>query len=79
MGCASLDNINSATLDRIITWKFFNDETVEMPAPKSTLGMSVRERACINIVHNRWTTDELARPLLCETQEAEQDSSRRKN
>ena len=37
MGGASLDDIKSATLDRIITWNFSNDDTAEMPAPKSTV------------------------------------------
>jgi len=37
MGGASLDNIKSATLDHIITWNFSNDDTAEMPAPKSTV------------------------------------------
>ena len=41
MGGASLDDITSATLDHIITWNFYNDDTAEMPAPKSTLGRSV--------------------------------------
>jgi len=37
MGGASLDDIKSATLDHIITWSFSNDDTAEMPAPKSTV------------------------------------------
>jgi len=37
MGCASLDDIKSGTLDHIITWNFSNDDTAEMPAPKSTV------------------------------------------
>jgi len=37
MGGASLDDIKSATLDHIITWNFSNDDTAEMPAPKSTV------------------------------------------
>jgi len=36
MGGASLDDIKSATLDHIITWKFSND-TAKMLAPKSTV------------------------------------------
>jgi len=31
MGGASLDDIESATLDHIITWNFSNDDTAEMP------------------------------------------------
>jgi len=37
MGGASLDDIKSATLEHIITWIFYNDDTAEMPALKSTL------------------------------------------
>jgi len=37
MGGASLDDIESATLDHIITWKFSNDDTAKMPALKSTM------------------------------------------
>ena len=37
MDGASLDDIKSATLDHIITWNFSNDDTAEMPAPKSTV------------------------------------------
>ena len=37
MGGASLDDIKSETLDHIITWNFSNDDTAEMPAPKSTV------------------------------------------
>jgi len=37
MGSASLDDIKSATLYHIITWNFSNDDTAEMPAPKSTM------------------------------------------
>jgi len=37
MGGASLDDMKSATLDHIITWSFSNDDTAEMPAPKSTV------------------------------------------
>ena len=37
MGGASLDDVKSATLDHIITWIFSNDDTGEMPAPKSTV------------------------------------------
>ena len=40
MGGASLDEIKSATLDHIITWNFANDDTAEMPAPKSTVHWS---------------------------------------
>jgi len=58
---ASLDDIKSATLDHIITWNFSNDDTAEMPAPKSTmhwlgacaLVKSVCERSCADIVHKR--------------------------
>ena len=39
MGGASLDDIKSATLDHIITWNFSNDDTAEIPAPKSTMPM----------------------------------------
>jgi len=37
MGGASLDDIKSATFDHIIKWNFSNDDSAEMPAPKSTL------------------------------------------
>ena len=37
MGGASLDDIKSAILDHIITCNFSNDDTAEMPAPKSTV------------------------------------------
>ena len=37
MGGASLDDIESATLDHIITWSFPNDDTAETPAPKKEL------------------------------------------
>jgi len=37
MGGASLDDIKSATLDRIITWNFSNDDTAKMLALKSTV------------------------------------------
>jgi len=37
MGGASLDDIKSATLDHMIALKFSNDNTAEMPAPKSTV------------------------------------------
>jgi len=36
MGRASLDDIESATLDLIITWNFSDDDMAEMLAPKST-------------------------------------------
>jgi len=51
MGCASLDDIKSATLDQIITLKFSNDDTAEMPALKSTvhwLGACVNDHALIS-------------------------------
>jgi len=51
MGGASLDDIKSATLDHIITWNFSNDDTAEMPAPKSTvhgLGACVNNHALIS-------------------------------
>jgi len=35
MGGVSLHDIKSATLDHNITWNFSNDDTAEMPAPKS--------------------------------------------
>jgi len=44
MGGASLDDIKSATLDHIITWNFSNDNTAEMPAPKSTVHWLERVR-----------------------------------
>ena len=37
MGSASLDDVKSATFDHIIRWNFSNDDTDEMPAPKSTV------------------------------------------
>jgi len=37
MGDASLDDTKSATLYHIITWNFFNDDTAEMLALKSTV------------------------------------------
>ena len=51
MGGVSLDDIKSATLDHIITWKFSNDDTAEMPAPKSTvhlIGACVNDHALIS-------------------------------
>ena len=45
MGGASFDDIKSATLDHIITWNFSDDDTAEMPAPKSTVYWL---RACAN-------------------------------
>jgi len=51
MGGASLDDIKSATLDHIIMWNFSNDDTAEMPAPKSTvrwLGACVNDHALIS-------------------------------
>ena len=45
MSGASLDDIKSATLDRIITWNFPNDDTAEIPAPKSTVHLV---EACAN-------------------------------
>jgi len=51
MGGASLDDIQSATLDHIITWNFFNDDTAEMPAPKITvhwLGACAHDHALIS-------------------------------
>ena len=51
MGGASLDDIKSATLDHIITWNFSNDDTAEMPAPKSTvhwLGARANDHALIS-------------------------------
>jgi len=54
MGGASVDDIKSATLDHIITWNISNDDTAEMPAPKSTVHwLGVCERSCADIVHNR--------------------------
>ena len=44
MSGASLDDIKSATLDRIITWNFPNDDTAEIPAPKSTVHWKGRVR-----------------------------------
>ena len=41
MGCASLDDIQSATLDHIITWNFPNDDTAETPAPKKELARTI--------------------------------------
>jgi len=49
MGGASLDDIKSTTLD-LITWNFSNDDTAEMPAPKSTmhwLGACANDHAVI--------------------------------
>jgi len=37
MDGASLDDIKSTTLDHIITWNFSNDDTAEIPVPKSTV------------------------------------------
>jgi len=37
MGGASLDDIKSTTLDHIITWNFFNDDSTKIPSPKSTV------------------------------------------
>jgi len=52
MSGASLDDIKSATLDHIIiTWNFSNDDTAEMPAPKSTvhwLGTCANDHALIS-------------------------------
>ena len=51
MGGASLDDIKSATLDHIMTWNFSNDDTAEMPAPKSTvhwLGACANDHALIS-------------------------------
>jgi len=45
MGSASLDHIESETLDHIIAWNFSNDDTAEMPAPKSTVHWF---GACVN-------------------------------
>ena len=50
MGGASLDDIKSATLDHIIAWNFFNHDTAEMPALKSTvhwLGACANDHALI--------------------------------
>ena len=44
MGGASLDDIKSTTLDHSITWNFPNDDTAEMPAPKSTVLWQERVR-----------------------------------
>ena len=44
IGGASPDDIKSATLDHIITWNFSNDNTAEMPAPKSTVHWLERVR-----------------------------------
>jgi len=51
MGGVSLDDIKLATLDHIITWNFSNDDTAEMPAPKSTvhwLGACANDHALIS-------------------------------
>ena len=50
MGGTSLNDMKSATLDHIITWKFTNDDTAENPAPKST-------------VH--WVGPERVRTIMC--------------
>jgi len=79
MGGVSLDDIKSATLDHIITWNFPNDDTAEMPTPKSTvywLGTCANDHAMISC-----TIDEQLlsyKTLGRETQEAEQERSRRK-
>jgi len=51
MSGTSLDDIKSATLDHIITWNFSNDDTAEMPAPKSTvhwIGACAKDHALIS-------------------------------
>ena len=51
MGCASLDDIKSATLDHIITWNFSNDDAAEMPAPKNTahwIGACANDHALVS-------------------------------
>jgi len=51
MSGASFDDIKSAKLDHIITWNFSNDDTAEMPAPKSTvhwLGACANDHALIS-------------------------------
>jgi len=51
IGGASLDDIKNATFDHIITWNFSNDDTAEMPAPKSTvhwLGACANDHALIS-------------------------------
>jgi len=51
MGGVSLDDIKSATLDHIITWNFSNDNSAEMPAPKSTvhwLGAYANDHALVS-------------------------------
>jgi len=79
MGGASLDDITVATLDHIITWIFSNDDTAEMPTPKSTVhwsGACANDHALISC-----TIDE---QLLgyqdpgAQDQEAEQERSKRK-
>ena len=79
MGGASLDDIKSATIEATITWNFSNDDTAEIPAPKSTvhwLGACANDHALISC-----TIDEQLlsyQDLGRETQEAEQERSRRK-
>ena len=52
MGGESLEDVQSATLDHIITWNFSNDDTAEMPAPKKStvhgLGACVNNHALIS-------------------------------
>jgi len=51
MGGASLDDIKSVTLDHVISWIFSNDDTAEIPAPKSTVhwvGACVSDHALIS-------------------------------
>jgi len=51
MGGASLDDIKSATIEATITWNFSNDDTAEIPAPKSTvhwLGACANDHALIS-------------------------------
>jgi len=51
IGGASLDDIKNATFDHIITWNFSNDDTAEMPAPKSTvhwIGACANDHALIS-------------------------------
>ena len=51
MGGASFDDIKSAKLDHIITWNVSNDDTAEMPAPKSAvhwLGACANDRVLIS-------------------------------
>ena len=50
-GGASLDDNRSATLDHIIIFNFSNDDTAEMPAPKSTvhwIGACANDHALIS-------------------------------